>query len=260
MFIVAISRQSAKDHELMVLNLSILTQITIIMKSHLRTLFLQLIGSIMLCLSVNAQEPMVNLQFISLPEDQNSEPLDLMIDGQNTTRIELPSNRVSKNFQVPALTTWIFGKASVEKGKFHFEALGEAKSISANNQLIVVLRKSEEEGGGLVLIPIDYSNSTFGGGKYYFVNLTDVEIAGTIGKSEFSLEPNKFSLLNPEPDDVKGTRKYCFTELSYDKEGVMQPFVSATWRFNEKARSLVFFFRDPQTKLIKMHTVRSYVE
>jgi hypothetical protein len=203
---------------------------------------------------------MVNLQFICLPKGENPEPVDLLIGDGETIRVALPFNSVSTSYAVPALANWTIGKASVVKGKFKFESYGEVKSIGAKTQLIIVQRKTEEEGGGMELIPVDFSEKSFGGGKYYFINLTDTDMKGSIGKSEFSLEPKKFSLLAPEPDDVKGTRKYYHAKFSYLKEKVMKPFFSSTWRFNEKARSLVFFYNDPKTKHLRIHTVRSYVK
>jgi len=225
-----------------------------------RSSLLQLLGVLVLSLSVHAQEAMVNLQFISLPKESNSEPVDLLIGDGKTIKVDLPFNSVSKSYQVPVLASWILGKASVAKGKFKFESYGKVKSISAKTQLIFVLRKSEDDGGGMELIPVDYSEKTFGGGKYYFINMTDIEIEGSIGKSEFSLKPKKHALLAPEPNEVKGSNRYCYTKFFYLKEKVMQPFLSSTWRFNEGARSLVFFYSNPNTKHLKFHTIRSYVK
>lgn len=237
---------------------SIFTKGSIIMKSN--PFFLQLLLASFLCLAGIAQTRMVNVHFLYIPEENNSEPLDLLLGDEDTIQVELPTNSVSKNYQVPALAEWTLGKATVDKGKFNFETYGKAKSLSSSVQLIIVSRKSEDDGGGLVLIPVDYSQSTYDGGMYYFVNLSDVDIEGTIGKSEFSLEPNKFSLIAPEPDKVNGDHKYCFAKFSYKKEDAMQPFLSSTWRFNERARTLVLYYRDPQSKSLKTHTVRSYIE
>jgi hypothetical protein len=223
-------------------------------------LFLQLLLVCFLCLNGIAQTKMVNVHFLYIPEENNTEPLDLLLGDEDAIEVELPTNCVSKNYQVPALSEWILGKATVEKGKFKFESYGKAKSISADNQLIVVSRKSEDEGEGLNLMIIDYNDSTYKGGMYYFINLTDTDIEGTISKSEFSLEPNKQVLIAPEPDKVTGSNKYCYTKFSYEKEDAMHPFISSTWRFNERARSLVLFYRDLTTKQFKLQTVRSYVE
>ena len=222
--------------------------------------FLQLLLACFLSLAGIAQTKMVNVHFIYIPEENNSEPLDLFLGDEDTIQVELPTNSVSKNYQVPALAEWSLGKATVEKGKFHFKSYGKTKSITSDNQLILVSRKSEDEGGGLNLMVIDYTESIYKGGMYYFINLADTDIEGTISKSEFSIEPNKYALIAPEPDKVTGTHKYCYTKFSYEKEDTMHPFISSTWRFNERARSLVLFYRDLTTKHLKLHTVRSYVE
>ncbi len=228
--------------------------------SNLRNVSFQLLCAFILCICSYAQSPMVNLYFVCLPADENTEPLELLLDEKNTIKVELPTNNISQSYQVPALKEWKLGKATVDRGVFHFETKGTAKSIDATDQLIVVSRKSEEDGGGLVLIPIDYSQTVFSGGKYYLVNLTKTQIGGTVGKSEFSVAPDTFSLIAPEPDEVKEAFKYCYATLSYKKDEEMKPFISSTWRFNEKVRSLIFLYNLPVVNSIKMHSIRLYIQ
>ena len=225
-----------------------------------RPYFLQLLCGLTLCLSVHAQEAMVNLHFVSFPKEVNPEPLELLIGEGKTIKIELSSNSVSKSYQVPALSSWVLGRSSIAKGKFKFETYGQVKSIGVNPQLILVIRKGKDGAEGLELIPIDYSKAGFGGGKYFVLNITDTDISGAIGTGEFSLKPQEHVLLAPEPSKVKGDRKYCFAKFSYTKNEKPHPFFNSTWRFNTAARSMVFFYRDPKTERLKFHTIRSYIK
>ncbi len=224
-----------------------------------RPYFLQLLCGLALCLCVHAQEAMVNLHFISFPKTVDSEPLELLIGGGKTIKVTSATNSVSDSYQVPALPSWVLGKSSIAKGKFEFETYGEVKSLNAKTQLIVIIRKGKDGTGGLELIPIDYSTIGFSGGKYYLMNISDTNIEGSIGTGEFSLKPRERTLLAPEPNKVKGERKYCFTKFLYLKEKNMRPFYNSTWRFNLAARSIVIFYRDPKTYHLRYHTIRTYI-
>lgn len=220
--------------------------------------FLQLLCGLALCLSIHAQEAMVNLHFVSFPKSVNSEPLELLIGEGKAITVTSSSNSVSKSYQVPALSSWVLGKSSVAKDKFKFETYGRVKSIEAKTQLILIIRKGKDGAGGLELLPIDYSPAGFGGGKYFVLNINDTEITGSIGTAEFSLKPQEHILLAPAPSKVKGDRKYCFANFSYRKDEKPHSFFNSTWRFNKAARSLLIFYRDPNTEHLRFHTIRSY--
>jgi hypothetical protein len=203
---------------------------------------------------------MVNLRFVSFPKEVNPEPLALLIGEGKTIKVEASSNSISKSYQCPALSSWVLGKSSVAKGKFKFETYGQVKSIAAKTQLILIIRKGKDGAEGLELIPIDYSQNGFGGGKYFVLNITDTDISGTIGTGEFSLKPQEHVLLAPEPSKVKGDRKYCYAKFSYTKNEKPHPFFNSTWRFNKAARSILFFYNDPKTEHLRFHTIRTYIK
>lgn len=214
-------------------------------------------------ISAHAQEAKpeatVNLRFVSFPKAATAVPIELLIGGEKTMAVELPTNSISQTYQVPALATWTLGKTSTnEEGKSIFQVFGKTQSIGANEQLILVVRKGSDDADGLELTAVKNNSEGFGGGKYFLLNATSVDIAGSIGTSKFSLKPKTHDLIAPNPTSTEGDRKYCFSQFYFHHKDETQPFFSATWRFNEKARSMVFFYHDPKTKQLRVHTIRSF--
>jgi hypothetical protein len=192
-------------------------------------------------------------------KDQAPEPIELLIGEGKTLEIEIPTNSISEAYEVPALSTWSLGETTTnEEGKNIFEVYGKTKSSGSTEQLILVIRKGSDDAEGLDLTAIKNSNEGFNGGKYILMNASRVEIAGTIGTAKFALKPNKYKLISPEPTKIQDDRKYCFAQFFFRKNEDIEPFFSATWRFNEKARSMVFFYHDPKTQQLRVHTIRSY--
>ncbi len=214
---------------------------------------------IILSIPANAQLPTVNLRFVSFPKSANAEPIELLIGEGKTIKVEMPTNSISEAYEVPALATWALGKSSTnEKGEYVFLTYGKAPSIVAQEQLVIVVRQGLNDADGLTLNTLKNSDEGFNGGKYLLLNATKVDIAGSIGSGKFSLKPNNHGLIAPKPTKFEDTRAYCFAEFYFRKKEEIQPFFSATWRFNEKARSMVFFYHDTKSKQLRIHTIRSF--
>lgn len=225
-----------------------------------RPFFLQVLCALALCLSLHAQKSMVDLHFITFPKTLNLEPLELLVGEGKTIKVTSSSNSVSKSHQVPALSNWVLGKSSIANGKFTFKAYGKVKALDAKQQLILLLGKGKDVTKGLEIIPIDYSKAAFGGGKYFVVNITDTDISGTIGTSEFSLKPSEHILLAPKPTKVKGLREFAFTTFSYSKDNKAKPFYSSIWSLNKGARDILIFYRDPKSEHLRFHTIKSFIK
>lgn len=211
-------------------------------------------------ISAYAQEiTTVNLRFVSFPKSANDEPIELLIGETKTIEVKIPTNSISETYEVPALATWALGKSSTnEKGEYVFLAYGKAPSIVAKEQLVIVCRQGLNDADGLTLTTLKNSDDGFSGGKYLLLNATKVDIAGGIGSGKFSLKPNAHSIIAPEPTKTEGDRAYCFAEFFFRKDKEVHPFFTATWRFNKKARSMVFFYHEPSSKQLQVHTIRSY--
>jgi hypothetical protein len=218
------------------------------------------------CLLMNsalAQEAKgeIELQFVSFPKSPNAKLVELAIGEGKTIQVELPTNSISPVYKVKPLAKWALGKSTKdEEGKPSFEVYGQAPAISSTKQLILVIRSGAGDEKGLKLIPMDYSKSNFGGGKYFVMNASSVDIAGAIGTAKFSLKPRSYKLLAPKPTKVKNDREYCFAKFFYRKDSNIQPFFSSTWRFNKAARSMVFFYHDAKTMHLRVHTIRTYIK
>jgi len=221
---------------------------------------LKLLCYLACCLSLCAQTETVELHFISFPKVSNPEPLELLIGESETLEVELPTNHISKAYKVPALKSWALGKSSDESAqKFSFQSYGITPSINSPKQLVLVTRAGSENSSGIQLATLDYSPDGFGGGEYLFMNATKVDIAGIIGETKFALKPGKSTLVAPEPTKKQGDRDYSYARFFFRNEDTAKGFFSATWRLNERARSMVFFYHDPDTMQIRLHIVRSFL-
>jgi hypothetical protein len=156
----------------------------------------------------------IELQFVSFPKSPDAKPVELLIGEEQTILVEMPTNSISPVYKVKPLSKWVIGKTTVDaEGKPSFDVYGQAPAISSTKQLILVIRSSKGDAGGLKLIPMDYSQAGFGGGKYLLLNAANIDIAGAIGTGKFSLKSGKYALLAPKPTKVKGERKYCFRKF-----------------------------------------------
>lgn len=221
--------------------------------------FVHLLVSILLIQFALSEEE-IELKFVSFPKSMNAKPVELRIEDGKTIQVDLPTNSISSAYKVKLQANWALGEMiKDEEGNPSFKAYGQAPALSSTKQLILVIRSGKEDAEGLTLIPMDYTDNKFGGGKYFVMNATSIEIAGSIGTSKFTLKPLQHDLLAPKPTKIQDGRGYCFSKFFYRSKDNIQPFFSATWRFNEAARSMVFFYHDPKTKHLRLHTIRSFV-
>jgi len=202
---------------------------------------------------------MVNLYFISFPKVANPEPLELLVGENVTMEVELPTNQISKAYQVPALSNWALGKSDPDAEKFVFQSYGKSPSIKSKSQLVLVIRSDKKDSTDLELMTLDFSKNAFGGGEYLFMNAAKVDIGGVIGDLKFVIKPGKNTLVAPKPTKTKDGRNYSYARFFFKNEDSAKGFFSATWRLNERARSMVFFYHDPGTRQIRLHIIRSFL-
>jgi hypothetical protein len=212
----------------------------------------------LVCTALAQNQPMVNLRFVSFPLVANPEPIELLIGHETTIEVELPCNSISQSYSVPSLESWSLGKSSDDaNGKFTFNAFGSTKSLGAANQMILVVRQGTGDADGLRLIPFKSDQGGFDGGKYLLLNAAKVDIAGEIGTAKFALKPMQHGLIAPKPTKIQDARQYAFAKFFFRHQEDVQPFFSSTWRFNDRARTMVFFYHDHRTKQLRVHTIRS---
>lgn len=215
-------------------------------------------------LFVCAQEDTVSVRFVSFPISNTSVSTELLVGDGKSIPVELPTTCLSPVYKVPALSEWSLGKMNIvinDKGKEQkfWKSYGKAKSTGSSEQLILVIRKGASYEDGLKLIPLKYNEANFGGGQYFIVNRTTVDIGLDLGSTRVALKPKGYKLLKPKPSKVVNGRKQLYTKIYYRSKGKMKPFYSSTWRLNDSARNLVFFYHEPQNNRIRTHTIRSYI-
>jgi len=209
-----------------------------------------------------AQEKQItNVRFVTFPVLTGGEAVELIVGDGKTTAIELPTNSLSKPYQIENIRKCTLGKTVTDdEGKASFTVYGQTAALTSKEQIILVIRKGAKLSDGLELTAFDSSQKGFGGGKYFLMNASNVDIAGKIGSSTFKLTPNKHTLLAPKPSKVENNRKYLYTEIHFRKGDLQRPFYTSTWRFSENARCMVFFHHDENSKQLRTHTIRHYTE
>ncbi len=223
-------------------------------------MLLKLFCGLFVCTAALAQDETVNLYFISFPKVDDPEPLELLIGEEETMEVDLPTNHVSKAYSVPALSKWVLGKSSMSDANgFTFKTFGQVTSINSKSQLVLVLRSGKGGAEGLELKILDYSEDGFGGGEYLFMNAAKVDIAGVVGEEKFAIKPGNNFLLAPKATKTRGNRGYSYARFYFRNKDEAQGFFSATWRLNDRSRSLVFFYHDPNTKQLRLHITRSFL-
>lgn len=237
------------------------------MQHHPMKFFIHLLGVFLFALGspLIAQEAeQVTLRFLSFPKSASPEPVELIIGDGKVLEVKTPTNALSEPYKVKRLATWSVGKLEPATGKDEkasFTSYGSAASIASSDQIILLIRKGKENKDGMQVIPIDNNSNNFGGGKFFFMNASKVDIAGMLGETKFALKPGSQTIVAPakiiKGNETKGDG--LFTEFYFRKEEEARPFFSSTWPHNEKARSMVFFYHDLTNDRLRMHTIRDYI-
>jgi hypothetical protein len=221
----------------------------------LRICFILLTGfSLFPCAAQEGQT--VALKFVSFPKTTDPEPLELLVGEGRTIKVDAPSYDISKPHAVTSQGVWRIGKTvKGEDGKSKFEVYGETKALQSSKQLLLLIRKGRTNAEGFKIIAFDSQDTQFGGEKFLFLNGSKVEIAGVIGNSKFALKPGTHIIIRPEV--VHGERKnLCHVSFAYSRDEKWKPFSSTVWPVSKDARSLVFFYHDPQSSKLSLHTIQ----
>lgn len=202
----------------------------------------------------------IQLQFISFPKAAEPQEVELYLGEGESMEIEIPTNRISRSYVVKPMKRLVLGESTEDaEGNYVFNPYGQAASLNIQKQLILVLRKNRQDNNEFVLMPMPNTDLNFGGGSFFFMNATQLEIAGILSDKKFVLKPGKFTVVKPSPSKTKGVYQYCKTELLYRKGEEVRSFFNTNWRLNDDARSLIFLYQDPNTQHIRLHTIRDYL-
>ena len=214
---------------------------------------------ILAALASNAQDKEISIQFVSFPMSEDLEPIELLIAQDKSIAVELPTTNLSPTYKVPTTSQWVLGKMEMVEESKKFKEYGRAPSTGTAKQLILVIKKGATFADGLTLIPINYDPQHFAGGQFFMMNTTKVDIGVEMGDNRVGLKPNKSNLIKPEASREVNGNEQLYIKVYFRNEDKMKPFYSSTWRLNQKARSLVFFYHDPHSMRIRTHTIRDYL-
>ena len=154
---------------------------------------------------------------------------------------------------------WVLGRRVVdEEGNPSFEVHGKVGALAAKRQIVLVTRKGVKNEDGLVMNPFAADSDGLGGGKYLFFNAAKVDLACELGSLQFKLLPGQHRLLAPDPSEMKNDRGYLYTRMYFRKGKEAKAFYESTWRYNKKAKSLVFIYHDEHTLQLRTHSIRSF--
>lgn len=215
-------------------------------------------GVILSMLPAAAQEGTVSLQFLSFPKSIDPAPVALVIGEEQTMEVKLPSNEISRPYKVKRQRTWTFGETVTgDDGETAFKVYGQTPALSSSKQLIILVRKGAEYADGFDVIAVDSISSRFGGGKFLFLNATQIDIAGEVGGQKFALKPGTHNIVKPKA--AAGGRNLAQATFYIRKDDKPKPFFTSKWPLSDNARALIFFYLDPESKRIQLHSIRDYL-
>lgn len=214
-------------------------------------------------LQAQAQNPAVELKFITFPPIQEPLEMELIISKDETLKLEIASNELSEGYRVPRLSTMVFGESSVDaEGKPKFDIFGKGSMANGKKQIVLILRKGATFSQGFEVRALSSDADAFGGGKFLFLNATARAIGGKAGNKPFALNPGNHVVIKPnlEPDGRRAYVEFFYSENDENGTAKAIPFYNSFWPVAKHSRGLVFFLQDPITKKITHFSYRDFLE
>lgn len=207
------------------------------------------------CLAQDAK--MVRLRFLSFPKSRESVTVELRLSAEKTVAIVAASNEFSEPMLVASTGVWAVGETVKDPaGKPVFREYGRTQAPASPEQVLILVRKGDANSDGFDLLALDVRVNAFGGGKFLFMNAAKVDIAGVVGEEKFIIKTGKHVVIQPKPDASKRLAQAMFY---FRKDDEARPFFSSRWPVNDRCRNLIFFYHDPYTRCIRMHTIRDFL-
>jgi hypothetical protein len=208
-----------------------------------------------ICPAQNAGK--VSVRFLSFPKALEPVKLELRLAEGKTLDIEAPSNEFSPPIAVDATGIWAVGETvDGPEGEPVFMEYGRTKTAASPQQMLLLVRKGEKNPDGFDLIALDGRVNAFGGGKFLFMNAAKVDIAGVVGEEKFVVKPGKHTIIKPKAEGDQGLATASFY---FRKNDEPRAFFSSRWPLGDHVRGMVFFYHDPVSKHIRMHTIRDFL-
>ena len=215
-----------------------------------------LIGSAGLSL---LQADTVKLQFLSFPQVPNAEPLQLLTGEGEALDVETPTNRLSRTYQVPRLSTWALGRLAETEEGLRFKVQGQVQSSGNDHQIVLLIRNPADEEDKFDMMVLGHGGKPLSGGEFFIMNFSKAEIGGVVGDKKFGLKAREHITISPSPDRLVGERKFAIATLFFKKGEKAEPFFTKQWRLSENANSMVFLYHDPNNDRLRLHTIRNFL-
>ena len=200
----------------------------------------------------------VNLRFISFPKSDEIAEVELYLGEGRTIDVEIPSNDLSKDYRVPAMQEWVVGESTQgEDGKPVFKSYGKVARLSSSKQIILLVRKGKENADGFELVPSADGDSGLSGGQMLFFNAADIRVGGVVGGKKFGIKPKQHMIIEPKAEK---NGRLCHASLFYERDGKPKPFFSSKWPVSDYTRGMVFIYHDPETRRLRLHSIRDFLD
>lgn len=198
----------------------------------------------------------VGLKFVSLPKSVEPLKVKLALAEGKTIEITAQSEWLSDTVRVPAMENWVIGDMAVgTDGKTVFKEYGRAKALASPSQVIVLVRKGKQADEGLEVVSVDAQEGGFSKGKFLFMSAARVDIGGVVGDKKFAIKPSEHAIIKP---GAAPNEQMMQTVFFYRHGDESKPFFSSRWPLSDEARSLVFFYHEPETAQLRFHTIRDF--
>ncbi len=206
--------------------------------------------------TASAQDQQVTLRLIAFPRSADDNPIELRVEEGQTVEVTAPSNQISPPQTVPRAPVWSFGQTVTgADGENEFQEFGRAPALNSPSQLIVLVRKGDDNSDGFEVLALDDRDTGFGGGEFLFFNASSVDIAGETGGQQFGIRPGGHRIVRPQSEDGAASFHAAFYFRAEDR---VRPFFSSQWPVSDRARGLIFFYHDPNTGRLRLHSIRDF--
>jgi hypothetical protein len=217
----------------------------------MKTLLLLLATTCVLSAAPNAGKAAFRtcrIVYLSAPETLPEKVL--LYDGTHAIPVELPTKNLSPEYEIPEgdVTVKLLTKELAEDEKPPEDAPSASISKDIKDCYLIV---THQEGDVPLRIRMVGANlDTFPLGKMLWINLTPIQIEGTVGEAKILIQPDATEMVDA-PAAGYATYKVKLGFLSPETKRV-EPLISSLWRHNPEARSVVFVVMKPEKDMPRL--------
>jgi len=222
--------------------------------SKLPTVSRWIVGAIFCLLTgISHAERPLRLLYFQAPADAPEDAF-IFAGGKVVAETELPRHNFSNDIEIPKGDTVLhFLPQPLEEGSEVPQGAPRVK-IPAGWQKVLLLIAADK---GNSILPIrvkaiNASDSAFGPGSIYMMNLSKIRVAGMVGDKKLDLRPNSIEILkNP----ISGNGFYPTKLYSVATSGAQpQRFIKQMWEKSDTTRQVLFILPKPAPQYATYYT------